>query len=229
MATHVKYNKASRGGAAKQRYAAFRRCAAWTSFYGKALMPKTLYTKSLYAFSIFVRMKNKWTRIFVVLGIIAANIGLDQWTKIWARNTLQFRPMESYWDDFFRLIYVENKGAFLSLGSDLSDWMRTLILHFFPAILLAALTFYAMLSKSLNKWQIIGMSFIIGGGISNVYDRIIYSAVTDFMNMGLFGLRTGIFNFADVSIMVGLGIMLPFAFQKEKEEEEEKEETKVTE
>ena len=59
------------------------------------------------------------------------------------------------------------------------------------------------------------MSFIIGGGISNVYDRIVYEAVTDFMNMGLFGVRTGIFNFADVSIMVGLGIMLPFAFQKE--------------
>lgn len=168
-------------------------------------------------------MKNKWTRIFVVLGIIAANIGLDQWTKVWARNTLQFRPMESYWNDFFRLIYVENRGAFLSLGSDLSDWMRTLILHFFPAILLTALTLYAMLSKSLNKWQIVGMSFIIGGGISNVYDRILYSAVTDFMNMGLFGLRTGIFNFADVSIMVGLGIMLPFAFQKEKEDEEKEE------
>ena len=76
-----------------------------------------------------------------------------------------------------------------------------------------------MFSKALNKWQIVGMSFIIGGGISNVYDRILYSAVTDFMNMGLFGLRTGIFNFADVSIMVGLGIMLPFAFKKDPEGE----------
>ncbi|MEL7221969.1 MAG: signal peptidase II, partial [Bacteroidota bacterium] len=73
-----------------------------------------------------------------------------------------------------------------------------------------------------NKWQIVGMSFIIGGGISNVYDRIQYAAVTDFMNMGIpDGIRTGIFNFADVSIMVGLGIMLPFAFQKEATVEEE--------
>ena len=78
-------------------------------------------------------MNKKWTRILLVLGIIAANIGLDQWTKVWARNTLQFRPMESYWNDFFRLIYVENRGAFLSLGSDLSDWVRTLVLHLFPA------------------------------------------------------------------------------------------------
>lgn len=165
-------------------------------------------------------MKNKWNRILLVLGIIAANIGLDQWTKVWARETLQFKPMESYWNDFFRLIYVENKGAFLSLGADLSDGIRVLILHFFPAILLGALTLYAMFSRALNKWQIIGMSFIIGGGISNVYDRIVYEAVTDFMNMGLFGIRTGIFNFADVSIMVGLGIMLPFAFQKDPTKQE---------
>ena len=169
-------------------------------------------------------MKNKWHRILLVLGIIIANIGLDQWTKVWARETLQFKPMESYWNDFFRLIYVENKGAFLSLGADLSDGVRIVILHFFPAILLAALTLYAMFSRALNKWQIIGMSFIIGGGISNVYDRIVYEAVTDFMNMGLFGVRTGIFNFADVSIMVGLGIMLPFAFQKEPGKEELKQE-----
>lgn len=156
----------------------------------------------------------------LVLVIIVANIGLDQWTKVWARTTLQFQPMKSYWNDFFRLLYVENKGAFLSLGSDLPDFWRTIALHFFPAILLVAITLYAMFSKSLNKWQVIGMSFIIGGGISNVYDRIEYAAVTDFMNMGLFGVRTGIFNFADVSIMVGLAIMLPFAFQKEPTQEE---------
>lgn len=172
-------------------------------------------------------MKNKWTRIILVLGIIIANVGLDQWTKIWARTTLQFQPMKSYLNDFFRLLYVENKGAFLSLGSDLPDFWRTLALHIFPAVLLLAITLYAMFSKALNKWQIVGMSFIIGGGISNVYDRIQYAAVTDFMNMGIpDGIRTGIFNFADVSIMVGLGIMLPFAFQKETVAEELQEEDK---
>ncbi len=163
-------------------------------------------------------MKNKFTRVFLVLAIIAVNIGLDQWTKVWARETLQFQPPRSYWDDFFRLIYVENKGAFLSLGSELSDGLRSLLLHVFPIILLGGITVYTMFSKAINKWQIIGMSFIIGGGVSNVYDRILYGAVTDFMNMGLFGIRTGIFNVADVSIMIGLGFMLPFAFRKTPEE-----------
>lgn len=164
-------------------------------------------------------MKNKVTRIITVLAIIAANIGLDQWTKIWARETLQFQAPRSFMGGFFKLIYAENKGAFLSLGSDLPDFLRSALLHFFPVILLTGITLYTMFSKAINKWQIIGLSFIIGGGISNVYDRIIYSHVTDFMNMELFGLRTGIFNFADVSIMLGLGFMLPFAFNKTAEQQ----------
>lgn len=166
-------------------------------------------------------MKRGALRIAIVLGIIALNILLDQVTKGWARETLQFQAPQSFWGDFFRLTYVENKGAFLSMGSGLSDGVRYWVLHLFPVVLLGALTLYAILSKSLNRWQIIAMAFIIGGGISNVYDRLLYGQVTDFMNMGAFGVRTGIFNFADVSIMAGLFIMLPFAFQKEKKEEDE--------
>jgi len=159
-------------------------------------------------------MKQKINRVILVLIIIAANIGLDQWTKIWARESLQFQPAKSYFGDFFKLLYVENTGAFLSLGADLPGVFHTILLLVFPSVLLIGITYYTMFSDAINKWQIIGMSFIIGGGLSNVYDRILYDGVTDFMNMGLFGVRTGVFNFADVSIMVGLGFMLPFAFKK---------------
>ncbi|MEM1216292.1 MAG: signal peptidase II [Bacteroidota bacterium] len=169
-------------------------------------------------------MNTSSKRIVTVLGIIIANIGLDQWTKVWARESVRGHGTSSYLNDFFRLLYVENEGAFLSMGSDLQDDSRMVLLHFLPAILLVALTLYAMFSKALNRWQMIGMSFIIGGGISNVYDRILYGSVTDFMNMGIGTLRTGIFNFADVSIMVGLFIMLPFAFQSEDKTEKKEEE-----
>ncbi len=53
-----------------------------------------------------------------------------------------------------------------------------------------------------------------------MYDRLLYGQVVDFMNMGFPGLRTGIFNFADVSIMVGLAIMLPMMFKEKKEEDD---------
>jgi len=66
----------------------------------------------------------------------------------------------------------------------------------------------------LDRAAILSFSLILGGGISNVYDRVRYNQVTDFMNMGFPDLRTGIFNFADVAIMLGLGVMLLGLFRR---------------
>ncbi len=158
----------------------------------------------------------------MVVVIVLINVGCDQVTKQLAREELMSVGQISYLGDFFRLSYVENKGAFLSLGAGLSDQLRYWALLILPAALLVGLLFYTLFSQNINRWQAIAFGFIIGGGISNVYDRILYGQVVDFMNMGLGSLRTGIFNFADVSIMAGLAIMLPMIFKKEKEEEEGK-------
>lgn len=53
-----------------------------------------------------------------------------------------------------------------------------------------------------------GWCFVIGGGIGNLADRIIHGSVTDFLHLDLGVLQTGIFNFADVSIMAGLMMIL---------------------
>lgn len=54
----------------------------------------------------------------------------------------------------------------------------------------------------------IGVCFLIGGGIGNIYDRIVYGSVTDFLHMDFVLFKTGIFNMADVSIMTGIGLLL---------------------
>ena len=153
-----------------------------------------------------------WKRAALVLGIVIANLVLDQVTKQVAREHLLHSGPYSYLGDFFRLSYVENKGAFLSLGAELSDQLRQWALKILPVLLLIGLLGYTLFSSQMSRQQIIAFSFILGGGISNIYDRLLYNQVVDFMNMGFPGLRTGIFNFADVSIMVGLGIMLPSLF-----------------
>ncbi|MCB9275732.1 MAG: signal peptidase II [Lewinellaceae bacterium] len=164
-------------------------------------------------------MKTDWRRIIRVLGIMAANIAFDQATKQLAREYLAGRGQLSYLGDTFRLAYVENKGAFLSLGAGLSDNLRFVALHILPVALLLGLLAYTLFSQQLRGRQIIAFSFIVGGGFSNVIDRILYGQVVDFMNMGLAGLRTGIFNFADLSIMIGLVIMLPEVFGSKKAEQ----------
>lgn len=147
-------------------------------------------------------------RIIWVLVIIVANILLDQLTKYLAFHHLAGQGSFSYLGDTFKLLYVENKGAFLSLGAGQSEVVRHWALKIMPVILLLGLLIYTFFSDQLSRLQYIAFSFILGGGISNVYDRLLYNQVGDFMNMGIGSLRTGIFNFADVSIMLGLGIMI---------------------
>ncbi len=165
-------------------------------------------------------MERSWQRIVLVLVLLAISVGIDQWTKSLA--TLHLAGAESiyYWGEFFRLTYVKNRGAFLSLGAELNDQLRYYVLHIFPVILLVGMTAYVMLSRALGRWQVVGLSLVLGGGLSNVYDRLLYGEVIDFMHMKVFGLQTGIFNVADMFIMAGLFVVLPFAFRKQSREVE---------
>lgn len=155
------------------------------------------------------------TRILTVVSVVVVSVGLDQWTKKLAIDHLKEQGDQIFFDELFRLTFVENRGAFLSLGANLSPGMRNLLLNIFPALLLVALFVYLLRSKSINRWQVVGLAFIVGGGLSNIIDRILYGHVVDFMHMKAFGLQTGIFNVADMAIMLGMFIMLPFAFRRE--------------
>ncbi|MEO1626220.1 MAG: signal peptidase II [Bacteroidota bacterium] len=153
-------------------------------------------------------------RIALILAIIVLNIGCDQQTKIIAEEQLIYGVPQIYLNDFFRLVLIENKGAFLSVGSDLPAVLNTILLKVFPSLVLLGMAGYVLWSRELVIGQAIAFSFVIGGGFSNIYDRIFNDgAVVDFMNIGIGGLRTGIFNFADVSIMIGLGLLLFFHFR----------------
>jgi signal peptidase II len=153
-------------------------------------------------------------RLFILLLAGGSAVLLDRITKIWAVNTLKGAGSTSYWDDFFRLVYAENTGAFLSLGSGLSDHWRTLVLSILPVLVLLYVLYFILFSSNLSTWQATAFSLILGGGASNIVDRVMQGMVVDFMNMGLFGLRTGIFNVADMAIMAGLFMMLFTMFRQ---------------
>ena len=66
-----------------------------------------------------------------------------------------------------------------------------------------------------DKISIIGFSLIIGGGIGNIFDRIVYGSVTDFLYLDFGGIfKTGIFNIADLSVTTGMILILISSFKK---------------
>lgn len=158
-------------------------------------------------------------RLYILLATVLVAVGLDQWTKQLAIEHLQGAPDSFYLGDILRLTYAQNTGAFLSLGSELGPTLRPILLNLFPALLLIGLVYYIFREARLNGWQIVALSLIVGGGLSNIIDRLAYGYVVDMLHLRVGGLQTGIFNVADMAIMAGMFIMLPFAFRSEKKEE----------
>ncbi len=154
----------------------------------------------------------------VMFAALLGCVGCDQVTKQVAIRWLRDKPTTSYLADTFRLTYIENRGAFLGLGSDWPDWGRYLAFSIVSlALVVGSLVFTfnqvralrpadALTTRSAPAW---GAMLLAAGGVGNLIDRFTRDgAVVDFMNMGIGSLRTGIFNVADVQIMVGVGMIV---------------------
>ncbi len=139
---------------------------------------------------------------------MATCMGCDQATKRLAEFALKDVKPVSFLNNTFRLEYAENPGAFLGMGASLPDWQRWLLLTVVSSGILVALTVFVCLKKDLRLGDIAGYALILAGGMSNMVDRILAGVVIDFMNMGVGGIRTGIFNVADMAIMAGLGLII---------------------
>lgn len=151
----------------------------------------------------------KLKRFLIVFSLIILNIGCDQISKNVVRNKVDVRSKTEIIGDSFILTNVENSGAFLGMGSDLNPTLKLILLLILPIVVLLVVLRYLLIKKDLDYITITGLSFIVGGGIGNLYDRILYGSVTDFFHIDLGGIfKTGIFNMADVSVMVGMGLIL---------------------
>lgn len=155
----------------------------------------------------------------LIISVIILNLGIDQVSKVLARTYLRGQGSIRVIGDFFILTYAENTGAFLSMGSNLPQPWKTLVLVLFPAIAIILATLYLIFGKKVSFRQSMAIACIIGGGIGNVFDRAIHAgAVTDFLffDTGFWILRTGVLNIADLSITFGAIALLVFQHLEDK-------------
>ncbi len=153
-------------------------------------------------------MRN-WTRLLVLVTTMATCVGCDQVTKSAARAQLNPGAAVSFFHDLLRLQHVENPGAFLSMGDSLPKSVRTILFTFGGIILVGGATLWAVRARLLSNVQIVGAALICSGGLGNLIDRLTRDGyVTDFLNVGIGSLRTGIFNIADFALIVGVGIIV---------------------
>jgi signal peptidase II len=148
-------------------------------------------------------------RLATALFCALAWIIIDQLTKAVFKQILTPGEVVSLFSGSLLVFPTYNHGAFLSLGAEMSDSTRNIIFVYGVLAILAGLLVWLLRSPKLARVEVIAIACILGGGLSNLLDRCVYDGrVFDFLNMGIGHFRTGIFNVADVGIMLGVGLLL---------------------
>ena len=150
----------------------------------------------------------RWYRLTLVSLVLAGTVGCDQATKQLAISHLRDEPAQSFLGGVLRLAFAENSGAFLSLGGQLPAPLRFALLTLGVGLILIAALVYLLKSRQLSQLHTVALALAVGGGLSNWYDRLVNDGrVVDFLILGVGPVRTGVFNVADVAIMVGVGLL----------------------
>ena len=154
-----------------------------------------------------MKIKNVLQKLLILV-IIVSNISCDQISKSIVRQNIEYNTQINVVGNYFILTKVENTGAFLGLGNSIPRPIYKLLMIIIPLLVLGFALFYILNKNNILPSVIIAISLIIAGGIGNIYDRIIYGSVTDFIHFDFVVFKTGILNIADISVTTGFIIIM---------------------
>ena len=131
---------------------------------------------------------------------------LDQWSKqavVAAMDLYQSTQLTS----FFNLTYVHNYGAAFSFLYDAGGWQR----YFLSVIALVVSVLILWWLRQTTKQQVllpVAFSFILGGALGNVFDRLLHGYVIDFLDFYYGSYHWPAFNVADSAIFIGAALLI---------------------
>jgi signal peptidase II len=177
-----------------------------------------------------------WT---ILLGVFVLGLLIDLWLKSWAFRTVAGSPVlldrdeillnsdwKPPWHEGVEVIpfglldfdLVLNHGAVFGIGQE----SRSIFIVFTIIAVIVAFSIFAFWTFARSHWAHIGIGLILAGGIGNLYDRIVFGAVRDFMHLapgwnlpfgwewprGGTGVFPWVFNGADVFLLLGMAILI---------------------
>ena len=142
-------------------------------------------------------------RNIIILIIIIFSFFFDLLTKNYALNHLIINHSLSI-NNFLNFTLAFNYGAAFSFLSDAGGWQRWFFIAF--SFIVIIIISYMMIYDENSPY--IAFSFVIGGALGNLNDRIIYGYVIDFIEFYYNTFYWPIFNIADVAISIGVILLL---------------------
>ena len=142
--------------------------------------------------------------LWIVLGVVL----LDQVVKAVVRPRLGLFDSVSVIPGFFSLTRVHNTGAAFGLMNALDIPFKTAAMALVQTTALVGLAIYAATLAPGQRLTRVGLSFVIGGALGNLIDRVSAGYVLDFFDFYWGGWHFWAFNIADASITIGVALMV---------------------
>jgi signal peptidase II len=143
-------------------------------------------------------------RFWLFTTLLLSTIGGDQLSKYVARRVLESSGPTPFLKGTVTFSLVENRLGFLGIVGDLPVALQFFFLNICVTLLLLGCLIYLFRSSRRNSSYGLPLVLVTGGGLSNLLDRLTGDGgVTDFVFITVGNLQTGIFNLADVFILLG--------------------------
>ena len=147
--------------------------------------------------------KNFYTNLFIILSIFI----IDRITKIYVVSVNGKNSYEDlYSSKFLNIHLIWNEGIAFGLFSFNQNNLYNLL------TLIISIIVIVILKMIINSYGIkkYGLMMIFGGALGNLFDRIFYKAVPDFIDLHIGEFHWFVFNVADIFITIGVIIMILF-------------------
>jgi signal peptidase II len=141
-------------------------------------------------------------------GLAAAICALDRLTKWIVESRVGFFDTYKIIPGLFDIVHSKNRGVAFGLFNDSTSEWRTILLIIFSVSAVLAVAALLWRPEKLDPRSLWGFSLILGGAAGNVYDRIFFGHVTDFLELYIGEYHWPTFNVADSAIVIGSCLLL---------------------
>jgi len=139
--------------------------------------------------------------------LIAATLLLDRWTKLLIQSRLDLNESVTVIDGFFNITSVRNTGVAFGIFSSVSSPAKSVLLSAFTALAAALVTAYSVRAPVRNLLLQVALGLILCAALGNLYDRLAYGSVIDFLEFYAGSYHWPSFNIADSAISIGVVLL----------------------
>jgi len=137
-----------------------------------------------------------------------AVFALDRISKMIIERRVSFFDTYKVIPGFFDIVRSQNRGVAFGIFNDSTSQWRTSLLVIASMAAVVLVTVMLWNARRLDRWSIWGFALILGGAAGNVFDRIVWGHVTDFLLLYVGDFQWPTFNVADSAIVVGSSLLL---------------------